>query len=80
MQMPVLEPIFVNRRNQLQFFERVLAALDHGERRHVALLGLRRIGKTTLLDEVRLRHSDRCIPRLPIDVMVSARPRRHLLR
>lgn len=69
--MPEAEPIFVNRRTQLHFFDGVLSALDRGERRHISLLGLRRIGKTMLLDEVRLRHPNRCIPRLPVDVMVS---------
>lgn len=66
-----VESIFVNRRVQLQLFDEVLTALEHGDRRHVALLGLRRIGKTTLLDEVRLRHPGRCIPRLPVDSIVT---------
>lgn len=42
-----------------------------GERRHIALLGLRRIGKTILLDEVRARHPEQCIVKLSIDTIVS---------
>lgn len=66
-----LEPIFVNRRVQLAYFDEVLSALDQGDRRHTALLGLRRIGKTMLLDEVRRRHPTHCIPRLPVDSIVG---------
>lgn len=63
--------VFVNRRVQLALFDETLAALDQGDQRHLALLGLRRIGKTMLLDEVRVRHPEKCIPKLPLDVVVS---------
>ncbi len=63
--------IFVNRRSQLALFDELLVALDQGDQRHLALLGLRRIGKTMLLDEVRVRHPEKCIPKLPLDVVVS---------
>ncbi len=69
--MTALEPVFVNRREQLAYFDVVLSALEHGDRRHTALLGLRRIGKTTLLDELRRQHPRQCIPRLPVDFIVS---------
>ncbi len=65
------DPLFVNRRTQLELFADVLAVLAHGERRHVALLGLRRIGKTMLIDEVRTRHRDACTVKIPVDVAVS---------
>jgi hypothetical protein len=68
---PVPEPIFVDRRAQLRLFDDLLAALTHGERRHVALLGLRRIGKTLLLDEVRVRHAETCIVKIAVDTVVS---------
>ena len=63
--------IFVNRRAQLALFDELLAALEQGDQRHLALLGLRRIGKTMLLDEVRVRHPGKCMPKLPLDVVVS---------
>jgi hypothetical protein len=66
-----LEPVFVDRRTQLQLFDNLLAALAHGERRHIALLGLRRIGKTLLLDEVRARHPQHAIAKLAVDTVVS---------
>lgn len=65
------EPVFVNRRTQLRLFDELLASLAHGERRHVALLGLRRIGKTILLDEVRARHPEVCIVKIAVDTVVS---------
>src|SRR5436309_1631612 len=65
------DPIFVDRRTELQLFADVLAALRAGERRHLALLGLRRIGKTVLLDEVRARYPDACIVRIAVDTVVS---------
>ncbi len=65
------DPIFVNRRVQLQLFDDLLVALTRGERRHIALLGLRRIGKTLLLDEVRARHPDDCIVKIAVDTTVS---------
>jgi AAA+ ATPase superfamily predicted ATPase len=61
----------VNRRLQLRLFDDVLTSLQRGERRHIALLGLRRIGKTILLDEVRARHPDKCIVKLSVDTIVS---------
>jgi AAA+ ATPase superfamily predicted ATPase len=66
-----IDPIFVNRRTQLRLLDDVLASLQRGERRHIALLGLRRIGKTILLDEVRARHPDQCIIKLSVDTIVS---------
>ncbi|TAK20776.1 MAG: ATP-binding protein [Chloroflexota bacterium] len=65
------DPVFVNRRTELQLFNDVLTALGAGERRHLALLGLRRIGKTILLDEVRARHPDACIVKIAIDTVVA---------
>ena len=50
------EPLFVDRLRELAEFDALLDALTRGRRRHLALLGLRRIGKTMLLDEVRRRH------------------------
>ena len=67
----LLDPIFVNRRIQLELFRSVIGALARGERRHIALFGLRRIGKTVLLDEVRDRHPEACIVKLSLDTIVS---------
>jgi hypothetical protein len=50
-----VEPLFVDRANELAEFDHLHEALAHGRRRHLALLGLRRIGKTMFLDEVRSR-------------------------
>ena len=66
-----LEPVFVDRRTQLLLFDGLLAALARGERRPIALLGLRRIGKTLLLDEVRSRHPHDCIVKVAVDTVVS---------
>lgn len=52
-------------------FDAVPAGLSHGRRRHLALLGLRRIGKTLLLDEVRHRHPDAAIVYLALDEVVA---------
>ena len=52
-------------------FEALLEALVPGRRRHLALLGLRRIGKTMLLDEVRRRHPSAAIVYLALDEVVS---------
>lgn len=67
-----LEPLFVDRTTELAEFDALLEALTLGRRRHVALLGLRRIGKTLLLDEVRRRHPTSAIAYLPLDEVVSS--------
>ncbi|MBI3979161.1 MAG: ATP-binding protein [Chloroflexi bacterium] len=67
-----LEPLFVDRVSELAEFDALLEALALGRRRHVALLGLRRIGKTLLLDEVRRRHPRSAIAYLPLDEVVSS--------
>jgi AAA+ ATPase superfamily predicted ATPase len=67
-----LEPLFVDRERELAEFDALLAALARGERRHVALLGLRRIGKTLLLDEVRRRHPTAAIAYLSLDEVVTS--------
>lgn len=67
-----LEPLFVDRANELAEFDALLDALALGHRRHVALLGLRRIGKTLLLDEVRRRHPTSAIAYLALDEVVSS--------
>jgi AAA+ ATPase superfamily predicted ATPase len=66
-----LEPLFVDRANELAELDGLLDALAHGRRRHLALLGLRRIGKTMLLDEVRRRHPEAAIVYLALDEVVS---------
>lgn len=65
------EPLFVDRVHELAEFDVLLDALGRGRRRHLALLGLRRIGKTTLLDEVRRRHPEAAIVYLALDEVVS---------
>ncbi len=40
-----LEPLFVDRTKEIEEFDAILRSLAFGMRRHVALLGLRRIGK-----------------------------------
>ena len=67
-----LEPLFVDRTNELVEFDRVLVDLAMGRRQHLALLGLRRIGKTLLLDEVRRRHPNSAIAYLALDEVVSS--------
>jgi AAA+ ATPase superfamily predicted ATPase len=66
-----LEPRFVDRASELAEFDSLLEALSHGRRRHLARLGLRRIGKTMLLDEVRRRHPEAAIMYLALDEVVS---------
>jgi AAA+ ATPase superfamily predicted ATPase len=66
------DPLFVDRVNELIEFDAMLAALGRGFRRHLALLGLRRIGKTLLLDEVRHRHPNLAISYLNLDEVVSS--------
>lgn len=66
-----LEPLFVNRARELAEFASVLEDTARGRPRHVALLGLRRIGKTVLLDEVRRRHPTSAIGYLALDEVVS---------
>lgn len=72
--MPVspLPPLFVNRVRELDEFASLLEDLDRGRRRHLALLGLRRIGKTMLLDEVRRRHPGFAICYVALDNVVSS--------
>lgn len=65
------EPLFVDRARELAEFDLLLEALARGRRRHLALLGLRRIGKTMLLDEVRRRHPEAAIAYLALDEVVS---------
>lgn len=65
------EPLFVNRARELAEFDALLNALAEGRRNHLALLGLRRVGKTMLLDEVRRRHPDAAIAYLALDEVVS---------
>lgn len=67
-----LPPLFVNRVRELDEFDSLLAALYRGHRRHLALLGLRRIGKTVLLDEVRRRHPEFPICYVALDDVVSS--------
>ena len=52
-------------------FDAILAHLANGVRRHIGLLGLRRIGKTVLLDELRRRHSSYAIAYLSVDEVIS---------
>ncbi|MCL5959804.1 MAG: AAA family ATPase [Chloroflexi bacterium] len=67
-----LPGLFVDRTRELEEFDSVLAGLKQGRRRHLALLGLRRIGKTVLLDEVRRRHPDFPICYVALDDIVSS--------
>lgn len=67
-----LDRLFVNRVRELDEFESVLHDLERGRRRHLALLGLRRIGKTVLLDEVRRRHPSFPICYVALDDIVSS--------
>jgi AAA+ ATPase superfamily predicted ATPase len=67
-----MPPIFVNRAREMDEFETLLEDLDRGHRRHLALLGLRRIGKTMLFDEVRRRHPGFAIAYLALDDVVSS--------
>ncbi|MGI8913244.1 MAG: AAA family ATPase [Chloroflexota bacterium] len=66
-----LEPLFVDRHAELATFDELLRLLDLGVRRHTALYGLRRIGKSLLLDEVRRRHPSVAIARLDVDSVVT---------
>jgi hypothetical protein len=43
-------PLFVDRAAELASFDRLIEGLSTGLRQHVALIGLRRIGKSLLLD------------------------------
>jgi AAA+ ATPase superfamily predicted ATPase len=69
---PEPDPLFVNRARELGEFDAVLARLRQGIRRHLSLLGLRRIGKTVLMDEVRRRHPTQAIAYLAVDEVVSS--------
>lgn len=62
----------MDRQTELAAFDELLRQLHLGVRRHTALLGLRRIGKTLLLDEVRRRHAGTAIARLDVDSIVSS--------
>lgn len=64
-------PIFVNRAAELASFDRIIAGQTTGLRQHVAVLGLRRIGKSLLLDEVQRRHPHLAIARLDVDAVVA---------
>ena len=68
--MPI-EPLFVDREIELAAFDELFRLLNQGTRRHMALLGLRRIGKTLLLDQVRRRYSTAAIARLEVDAVVT---------
>ncbi len=63
--------LFINRSAELDRFAQLIAGLEHGRRWHLALLGLRRIGKTMLLDAVRRRHRATAIAYLGVDEVVS---------
>ncbi len=65
------DPLFVNRVGELDEFDALLRDINRDRRRHVALLGLRRIGKTMLLDEVRRRHPEFAVAYLALDESVS---------
>ena len=51
-----IEPLFVDREIEIVALDDVFQLLPRAIGRHTALLGLRCIGKTLLLDEVRRRH------------------------
>lgn len=68
---PAPDPLFVDRANELAEFDVILARLAQGIRRHVGLLGLRRIGKTVLVDQVRRRHPTEAIAYVSVDEVVS---------
>lgn len=61
------QPLFGNRARAPAGFDALLDALGRGPRRHLALLGPRRIGKTTLLDEVSRRRPEVAIAYLALD-------------
>lgn len=67
-----IEPLFVDRATEIAALDDVLRLLPRTIRRHTALLGLRRIGKTLLLDEVRRRHPMISIARLDVDAIVTS--------
>ncbi|MCL4508819.1 MAG: hypothetical protein M1296_04745 [Chloroflexi bacterium] len=64
--------MFVNRATEIAALDDVLRLLPRAIRRHTALLGLRRIGKTPLLDQVRRRHPTIAIARLDVDAIVTS--------
>ncbi len=66
-----LPPLFVDRGRELAESASILDDTARGRRRYVALLGLRRIGKTVLMDEVRRRHPEFPIGYLALDEVVS---------
>src|SRR5579863_5770957 len=57
---------------EIAVLDEVLRLLPQGIRRHTALLGLRRIGKTLLLDQVRRRHPTFAIARRDADAIVTS--------
>jgi hypothetical protein len=64
--------LFVDRATEIAVLDDVLRLLPQAIRRHTALLGLRRIGKTLLLDQVRRRHPTFAIARLDVDAIVTS--------
>ncbi len=64
-------PLFVNRAAELASFDRIIAGLSTGLRQRVTLLGLRRIGKSLLLDEVQRLHPHLAIARLDVDAIAA---------
>ena len=67
-----IEPLFVDRATEFSALDDVLQLLPRAIRRHTALLGLRRIGKTLLLDQVRRCHPTFAIARLDVDAIVTS--------
>ncbi|TAK20250.1 MAG: ATP-binding protein [Chloroflexota bacterium] len=66
-----IEPLFVDRAAELAHFDRIIDGLGRGIRQHTAILGLRRIGKTLLLDEVERRHPGIAFARMDADAVAS---------
>ncbi|MCL4465574.1 MAG: ATP-binding protein [Chloroflexi bacterium] len=66
-----MESLFVDRVHEIDEFDSLLSDIARGRKRHVALLGLRRIGKTVLLAEVQKRHPEFPIVYLALDETVS---------
>ena len=69
--MVAFDPIFVNRDVEMAQIQHAVDDVGRGVRRHLALLGLRRIGKTLLLDEVERRNPGIAIARFDADAVSS---------